>query len=237
MVSHDDNDSLYPRRKLNSHNIALEFVALTATYKPKLEEILKDIITITDVAELAIESDKIADVIGMDQSSPNSEEQSPNGEDLRYSTRRRGRLSVIRWSDIKFQPDSASRKGSETNEEFSLPSDDGEPERIDLEFETEDEEIFKSKKLYGSSVGSRFATRTLLDKWDEPEVKGEKVRIAYTAEVYCFASYVGFQLTWSFFGKDVQCICGQYYEVQASPPIHEPRLSIFRVIWFSIYTK
>ena len=70
-------------------------------YKPRLEEILENVITLSEVAELSIESKDIADIIGLGQS--DSDDESPH-EEIKSTAeaRRRGRLSVIRWSDVKF---------------------------------------------------------------------------------------------------------------------------------------
>jgi hypothetical protein len=174
------------------------------TYKPRLEEILNDVITISEVAELSIESEDIADMIGIEQS---------NGTDFgrpdvameseveaEAEARRRGRLSVIRWSDIKFEADDGSSiEDSVPNFQSPIPDNIGDDEGSiaeELELDSQGEGFFEKEKLY-TSGSTRIAIKDLLDKWDEPVMKHEKVR----------ADAMRFFIKRSFINLTLSCIC------------------------------
>ena len=145
-------------------------------YKPRLEEILENVITLSEVAELSIESKDIADIIGLGQS--DSDDESPH-EEIKSTAeaRRRGRLSVIRWSDVKF-----TRSSENSVAEFppSFPENTADDdsssnlENFDLDSQAT-EEYLKNEKLFMSG-STRIAIKELLDKWDEPVTKNQKVR-------------------------------------------------------------
>lgn len=127
---------------------------------------------------MSIESEDIADLIGIEQSVSDDE---PPSEVMESSAavRRRGRLSVIRWSEVKFEADDCSSSGdSVTDFLSSLPENTDEDEASnpeDSELDSQDEEFFKKEKLYNSG-STRIAVKDLLDKWDEPVMKHKKVR-------------------------------------------------------------
>jgi hypothetical protein len=186
--------------------IALFFSGrMVDTYKPRLEEILNDVITISEVAELSIESEDIANMIGIEQS--NTDNFGPPVEvmvsevEAEAEARRRGRLSVIRWSDIKFEAEDGSSIGdSVPNFQSPLPENidgDGASNSEELELDSQGEEFFEKEKLYSSSDSTRIAIKDLLDKWDEPVMKHEKVR----------ANAMRFFIKQSFINLTISCIC------------------------------
>jgi len=175
--------------------IALFFSGrMVDTYKPRLEEILNDVITISEVAELSIESEDIADLIGIEQSVSDDE---PPSEVMESSAavRRRGRLSVIRWSEVKFEADDCSSSGdSVTDFLSSLPENTDEDEASnpeDSELDSQDEEFFKKEKLYNSG-STRIAVKDLLDKWDEPVMKHKKSLNVSVADTIIFQKAIGY---------------------------------------------
>ena len=142
-----------------------------------MEEILNDIITITEVAELAIESESIANLIGIEHAD-SLDEPLHEAKESTAEARRRGRLGTVRWSDVKFQSDDSSIGNSETNKMPLLGeniNDDEDSLPIDLEFDIQGDQFFEKEKLYGSS-SRRIAMKDLLDKWDEPVERRDKVR-------------------------------------------------------------
>ena len=164
--------------------IALFFSGrMVDTYKPRLEKILNDVITISEVAELSIESEDIANMIGIEHSNETDfgrpDEAMESEVEAEAEARRRGRLSVIRWSDIKFEADDGSNiEDSVPNFQSPLPENIDEDEGSNVE-ELEDsqgEGSFEKEKLYTSSGSTRIAIKDLLDRWEEPVMKHEKVR-------------------------------------------------------------
>ena len=164
--------------------IALFFSGrMVDTYKPRLEKILNDVITISEVAELSIESEDIANMIGIEHSNETDfgrpDEAMESEVEAEAEARRRGRLSVIRWSDIKFEADDGSNiEDSVPNFQSPLPENIDEDEGSNVE-ESEDsqgEGFFEKEKLYTNSGSTRIAIKDLLDRWQEPVMKHVKVR-------------------------------------------------------------
>jgi hypothetical protein len=176
------------------------------TYKPRLEEILNDVITISEVAELSIESEGIANMIGIEQSNgtdlsrPDEAMKSEVEVEAEAEARRRGRLSVIRWSDIKFEADDGtSVEDSVPNFQSPLPEniDDDEGSNVEELEDSQGDGFFEKEKLYTSSGSTRNVIKDLLDKWDEPVMKHEKVR----------ADAMRFFIKQSFINLTMLCIC------------------------------
>ena len=217
------------------------FFPQTARYKPRLQIIIDDIITITEVAELSIEADNIANVIGIDKGDSDSVDHETY-EPTESTARRKGPFSAIKWSDIKFQEEHLSNGDSEADELASLgenQSDDGSSKKIDLEFDTPDHQLFQNQKFRGTSTGTsvRLAMKGMLDKWDEPFVKGEKVRTMYFFPIVIFYFTPSSNTCVIFPPLVARFIYSRHNEIQTGPKLYEPRLSLFRSFRAGIYTK
>jgi len=170
--------------------IALFFSGrMVDTYKPRLEEILNDVITISEVAELSIESEDIADLIGIEQSVSDDEPPIEVTESS-AAVRRRGRLSVIRWSEVKFEADDCSSSDdSVTDFLSSLPENTDEDDSSNPEDYERDSQNGK-EKLYNNG-STRIALKNLLDKWDEPVMKNKSLNISI-ADTIIFQRAIGY---------------------------------------------
>mmetsp|Transcript_3675 Transcript_3675/g.7531 ORF Transcript_3675/g.7531 Transcript_3675/m.7531 type:complete len:894 (-) Transcript_3675:382-3063(-) len=163
---------------------------MVARYKPRLQVIIDDIITITEVAELSIEADNIANAIGIEQGDSASVDPETN-KVTKSASRREGSVCATKWSDVKFQEEHLSSGDSESDELASLgenQSDDSSSKKIDLEFDTPDHQLFRNQKFRGTSTGTsvRLGLKGMLDKWDEPFIKGEKSHDLSIADIMKF---------------------------------------------------
>lgn len=136
-------------------------------YKKRLEDILNDIILISEIAELSAESESIATMIGIKKEDINIE---PPIEVKAATNQRMGR---VRWSIVKFDGDCSNKSRSSSG-----MIDDGEDDGSDNEeLESDDEDGGSEVKggLYESS--RRPYIKELLDKWEEPLSKRDQVSL------------------------------------------------------------
>eukprot|EP00536_Pseudo-nitzschia_multiseries_P006518 jgi/Psemu1/255455/estExt_Genewise1Plus.C_1390082 len=163
---------------------------MVSTYKRKLQEIIDDIITITEVSELSAMATDIAGAIGLEEEDSDSFVESSRRNvqpALAYT-------SAIQWSDIRFQKNDLNDSGSEADEQSSLDesqNNDGNSKKIDVDFDSEDDKFLRKLKkdtpMSGTvSTRSRFGMKNLLDKWDEPVSKGAKSNNLSIADIMNF---------------------------------------------------
>jgi hypothetical protein len=139
------------------------------TYKPRLEDILNEIIAISDVAGLSVDADLIADTIGIkkdDSLEDFKKAQAGAAVDLRKS-----RPTHIRWNSVKFSNGKGDMTGNENTNDLDDPS-------VDTSESSEIEPRPKVGSPYfgGSSFTSgNIAMKELLIKWDEPVNARDKV--------------------------------------------------------------
>ncbi|KAG7353641.1 hypothetical protein IV203_002996 [Nitzschia inconspicua] len=150
-------------------------------YRQRLDEILNEIIMISEIAELSVESESIVNVLGV-KSQDDNDEESLNKE-VETQSLIKPRISAVRCSEVKFNHD-------EDMSRIGLGNDltERDIEKIELEGQTyseaprwnsDDEEAKGGKTgFYDSSSG--FPTMDLLDKWDDPVKKRDK---SYDASV------------------------------------------------------
>ncbi|KAG7359813.1 mechanosensitive ion channel [Nitzschia inconspicua] len=150
-------------------------------YRQRLDEILNEIIMISEIAELSVESESIVNVLGV-KSQDDNDEESLNKE-VETQSLIKPRISAVRWSEVKFNHD-------EDMSRIGLGNDltERDIEKIELEGQTyseaprwnrDDEEAKGGKTgFYDSSSG--FPTMDLLDKWNDPVKKRDK---SYDASV------------------------------------------------------
>ncbi|KAL3920631.1 MAG: hypothetical protein SGILL_003161 [Bacillariaceae sp.] len=120
-------------------------------YKPRLEEILNDIVLVSEIAELSVESYNIAKEIGVEKKAKRYE---PPTEIKGPPTPSRTG-SKVQWSAIKFE--------------------DGEDEPTETESQITDFDGDMSvKSAYYDSNSSRIPLKDLLDRWQEPVSKKDK---------------------------------------------------------------
>ena len=166
------------------------------TYKPKLEDILNDIVVITEVAELASEASAL---------STDDLESEGGAAKLRAQTNSQSKRGPndVRWSAVKFKPLKTQRNKSETTEESEDADDDDDNDDASNtsslsesnQVEAGSEEMVSQIPIRASpafamseiptsgiSVGSKTSResskiRRLLDKWLEPMNKLDKVSL------------------------------------------------------------
>jgi len=92
---------------------------MVATYKPKLQEIIDDVVTITEVSELSAIATDIASEVGTEEECTGSVVEVPvERNDL--SIAKMAYRSAICWSDIRFQNNDLNDPESEADEQSSL---------------------------------------------------------------------------------------------------------------------
>ena len=133
-------------------------------YKPRLEEILNDIILISEVAELSVESENIASVIGV-QKRPRKEPP----KEIQATKDFQQRTSRVQWSQVKFDEGSTI---SRTNSESALDDES-------TASEAGSDGDASEKYRYFDSSSSRIPIKDLLDKWEEPISKRDKVSLHF----------------------------------------------------------
>jgi hypothetical protein len=170
-------------------------------YKPRLEEILEDVILISEIAEFAVEFRDIADMMGIEQSE--SDEEPQHEENSTVEARRRGRLSIIRWSEVKFNAadddnddDSDFEAENETDLHTMYPegsTDDGSTLNFEsISFENERNLNSNRGMKFFTSSTRRIAVKAFLDKWDEPVMKHDKALHASVADTIKFRQAIGY---------------------------------------------
>lgn len=150
-------------------------------YKPKLEEILNDIIVLTELAELGAEADNLPDT--------EDSEQLDTKQLIEMNLKKRPQLSEARWSSVRFKH-TANRSDSDMSSIVldNRTDDDGGggiggvedspmPERSD----TKDGD-YNGKKgarwmRQSTTPSGLFRIKNLLDRWEEPVNKLDKVRV------------------------------------------------------------
>lgn len=132
---------------------------------------------ISEIAELSVQSESIVNVLGIRPVTSKEEQMPPS--DVAIHSPARLRTNSVRWSETQFDEENISQLGSELGHGESGPE-----EKIDVEEETYSEHMNYSfddeaaagerTEFYDSS--SHFPMMDLLDKWDDPTNKREKVR-------------------------------------------------------------
>ena len=145
-------------------------------YKPKLEEILNDIIIITEIAELAAEAESLPE---------DTENQYTAKQLVEANLKRRGQLSEVRWSSVKFQKDRNRTSSVDSNGSSSVV---GSTEKLDTSLfdspvpkESEAGFLKARPMMERTSMSTRSSglirIKNLLDRWEEPVNKLDKVRL------------------------------------------------------------
>lgn len=162
------------------------------TYKPKLEEILGDIILISEVAELALETSAIAEEIGLDNAKIKSEVETTSDK------RKQARKSHVRWSSVKFGEDSSfvgsaagsADKGDGKDNDDDVGKDDKDDDLTEDGDSDDPDSNYRPNASFGYEDSSRrLSIKDLLIKWEEPAMaKRDKVRIVRrSVNVFTFA--------------------------------------------------
>jgi hypothetical protein len=145
-------------------------------YRVRLEDILNDIIIISEIAELSIEADSIVNVLGLQ---PDNEVVPEQVIAVGIDNPGQSLVSTVRWSDVKFKREetvSQLESGTELPRRNTNGLDmEGErfSEQMNLDLDGE-KTAEKRNEIYESSC--RLSIMDLLDKWDEPVNKRDKVR-------------------------------------------------------------
>ena len=136
-----------------------------------MEEILNDIIVITEIAELGAEADNLPDGDGTPMNAK---------ELVEDNLKKRGRLPEVRWSSVKFQNRSRADsdassilvdKGDNTNFADILPF----PEMPRKVAGTPPRSFLARTGTSPSKSSGLIRIKNLLDRWDEPVNKLDKV--------------------------------------------------------------
>ena len=128
-----------------------------------MEEILNNIIIISEVAELAAEADNLTD-----------EEDSVDTEQMiAANLKKRGKLSQARWSSVKFKKDGRNRLDSEDTIGAHASSSEGSNEQANDGGVAGRKALLKAGSLSDSTKQLRI--KNLLDRWEDPLNKQDKV--------------------------------------------------------------
>jgi hypothetical protein len=118
---------------------------------------------ISEIAELSVESDTIANVIGVEK----KERTNKLPQEIKAGKDSKNRTSTqIQWSTVKFQDDPNNGGGTDEEEETT-----------DMESDIGTDGEISEKSAYYDSSSSRIAIKDLLDRWEEPVSKRDKVRL------------------------------------------------------------
>lgn len=135
---------------------------------------MNDIIVITEIAELGAEADTLPD---------DTENQFDARQLVETNLKRRGQLSQVRWSSVKFQKNlersnsmdsGASSVGVTTEKVDSSLLDSPIPEQTATK--TGNPRLFMARSTYASKSSGLIRIKNLLDRWEEPVNKLDKVR-------------------------------------------------------------
>eukprot|EP00980_Cylindrotheca_fusiformis_P002338 scaffold543_cov119-Cylindrotheca_fusiformis.AAC.5 len=146
-------------------------------YKPQLEEILNDIIVITEIAELGAEASVLPDEGPLPDTKQLLEE----------SVKKRGQLTQVRWSSLRFNKEDkkdAADATSESDDEMSAASnarkksgEDPPPRSL----------LSRTARMNTSSSGSGLVKiKNLLDRWEEPVNKLDKASASSVNDILKF---------------------------------------------------
>ena len=119
-------------------------------------------------------------MMGIEQTDLHDDSQPEAMKESTAEARRRGRMSVFRWSDVQFQSedDDSFSENSEAQIMPLLGENSGEDDASQSTIQNPDKQkaefIFDGKSF--SSSSRCIALKNLLDKWDEPVIKSRKVR-------------------------------------------------------------
>lgn len=147
-------------------------------YRQRLDNILSEVIMISEIAELSVESESIMKALGIHPKA-NKQDRSPPSDVTIYSPARLRTNSVL-WSETQVDEENVSQLGSVLGHAESGPE-----EKIDVEEETYSEHMnysFDDEAVAGERNGffdssSHFPMMDSLDKWDDPTNKREKVSL------------------------------------------------------------
>lgn len=197
-----------------------------------MEDILNEIILISEIAELSVESETIANVMGLKREDFDVE---PPREIKTAREARASRMPKVRWSSLKFDGDVGSWGMVDDEDNDDDDDVDGEPD------DAEDGRIAKEGRTYESS--SRLPIKDLLDKWEEPLSKRDQVNSANFFFVVGMSSQF---LGWTSYSIDcmgslcwysvAQHHCQRYLKVSKSTHLHGSGLSILGSFRSSIHS-
>ena len=148
---------------------------LKETYKQRLNDILNDVILISEIADLSVQSATIANAMGLQiDDRKHSPKHSVHSTSPVPVTRR---ISAVHWSEVRFKSeDNMSQLGSENDlsaKDTGKALDADEAMSIDDVDLGTDDDSGASPGFYDSS--SRLPIMDLLDKWEDPMNKRDKV--------------------------------------------------------------
>jgi hypothetical protein len=140
-------------------------------YKPLLEEILNDIIVMTEIAELGCEADNLPD----DGEALNIKEL------VDLSLKKRSQLSTVRWSSVRFKT-APTRADSDVSDVLDQMDGSSVEDSLSQEKTAKDTEIpmkqaVRQHSSRRSSSAGLIRIKNLLDRWEEPINKLDKVRV------------------------------------------------------------
>jgi hypothetical protein len=146
----------------------------TDAYKKQLEDILNEIILISEIAELSIESETIATLMGLQRE---NFDVAPPSEINPATQAKTSSMPKVQWSHLKFDGDTSTKSSWGMVDD----DDDGEPSQINFN-NAEGTRIAKEGCTYESS--SRLPIKDLLDKWEEPLSKHDQVNSTKTLPLH-----------------------------------------------------
>lgn len=144
-------------------------------YKPKLEEILNDIIVITEIAELGAE----ASVLPGDKAQPDTKQL------VEENLKKRGQLTKVRWSSLRFNEKSkkdAADVASDTDDDSSAAASAMKTAEENPPVRT----LLARTSPMNSSSSGLIRIKNLLDRWEEPVNKLDKASASSVNDILKF---------------------------------------------------
>jgi hypothetical protein len=154
------------------------------SYKNRLEDILNDIILISEIAELSLEAETIANVIGI-KNEGNSPER-PN-EINATADANTPRMSRMRQSSVTFDEDSSSKSKSMSG----MKDDDADEGSVPSQLDSDDADGDSTAKGTFYESSSRLPIKDLLDRWEEPLSKRDQVCSASSLNITSSSVFLG----------------------------------------------
>ena len=158
------------RNNANGSHSKIPLLSPSDVYKPKLEEILNDIIVITEIAELGAEADNLPDETGTQMNAK---------ELVEENLKKRGRLTEVRWSSVKFQNHSRTDSDASSIVVDKADTSAGDisplPELPRKVAGTPPRSFMTRNGTTSSRSSGLIRIKNLLDRWEEPVNKLDKV--------------------------------------------------------------
>jgi hypothetical protein len=145
-------------------------------YKPQLEEILNDIIVITEIAELGAEAGDLSE----------EENQVDTEQVVQESLKKRATLTKGRWSSLRFNDKSGKESSGKDMDDESDDEFDDDDAKKNAEEKPPMRTLLARTSAMSSSSRGLIKIKNLLDRWEEPVNKLDKSSASNVNDVLKF---------------------------------------------------